>query len=96
MLNIRKYVIICVYIFYIVLNNPLSMEVKDGGVSDIQCREGFYIVNDTKCLPSCHSWSSYSQVDITTSDVLIILSAVIGFSASILAIVLSCLCHRRM
>jgi len=64
---------------------------------DLVCSDGFFREeNSSICLPSCHSWYQYSREVTIAADVVVVLSAVLGFSVAVIAIVLSCLCHKRM
>ena len=66
----------------------------------LECREGFYREDPSSasdvCLPSCHSWLEYSKQLSIFIDVVIVLSALIGFVVAILVLVISILRRKRM
>ena len=67
--------------------------------STLQCQEGFScstVGNTSLCLPVCGSWKQYPDGVSLAIDVVIILSASIGFVASIAVLVISCIRWKRM
>ena len=63
----------------------------------ITCREGFYLDNDIGvCLAECSKWENLPHhVEITT-QVIVILGAVVYILSASVLLLLSCLHHKRM
>ncbi len=63
----------------------------------LPCEEDFFRDNKSgRCVPRCGIWSEYSTVDLVTTDAIILLTAVIGFIASVAVIVISLMRYKRM
>ena len=63
----------------------------------LECSEGFYQENGSSiCTPSCYTWRQFSKTVSILQDVIIFVSAFIGFVAAVAVIVISCLLHKRM
>ena len=66
-------------------------------VEVLKCSEGFYRENNSiACQPSCHAWKLYKREVSIFIDVVVFISAVIGFLAAVAVISISCLVHKRM
>ena len=62
-----------------------------------ECSEGFYRENGSSiCIPSCHTWLQYSRGLSISYDVVVFISAFIGYLISTVIIVLSYLVRKRM
>ena len=67
--------------------------------STLQCQEGFScstVGNTSLCLPVCGSWEEHPHDVVLAIDVVIILSAAVGFVASIAVFVITCIRWERM
>ena len=67
--------------------------------STLQCQEGFscsVVGNASVCLPVCGSWEDSPRSTVVASDVVVIISVVIGFVSSIAVLVISCIRWNRM
>ena len=67
--------------------------------STLQCQEGFScstVGNTSLCLPVCGSWEEHPHDVVLAIDVVIILSAAVGFIASITVFVITCIRWERM
>ena len=65
----------------------------------IQCQEGFScstVGNTSLSLPVCGSWEESPRGVVLAIDVVIILSAAVGFIASITVFVITCIRWERM
>ena len=63
----------------------------------LNCEESFFRENGSDtCVPECGVWSEYSYVDLVITDMVILVSALIGFVSSIAVIVISCIRYKRM
>ena len=63
----------------------------------LPCEENFFRENGSDtCVPECGVWSEYSYVDLVVTDMVILVSAVIGFVSSIAVLVISCIRYKRM
>ena len=61
------------------------------------CREDFFKEEDSGlCYPSCQSWSEFTPSETIATDVVICLSAVIGFFSAIAVIMISIIRFDRM
>ena len=66
-------------------------------VEVLECTKGFYQENiSSVCQPSCYTWIEYSEGLSIFSDVVVFISAFMGFVAAIAVIILSCLRHKKM
>ena len=66
-------------------------------VAILQCSKGFYQDNSSNvCIPSCYTLVQFSENISIFFDVMIFLSAFIGFLAAMAVIIISCLAHKRM
>jgi len=67
--------------------------------STLQCQEDFScstVGNTSLCLPVCGSWKLYPHGISLAIDAVIILSAAVGFVASIAVLVSTCIRWKRM
>ncbi len=63
----------------------------------LECSDSFYRENGSQvCVPSCYSWSQYGRNLSIGIDAVVIFMAVIGGSASITILIISCLKLKRM
>ena len=82
-----------------VQSQPTASVPEQVNCSTLQCHEGFSCIavsNASICLPVCRSWEEYPRATVVAIDVVVILSAVIGFVSSIAVLVISCIRWNRM
>ena len=82
-----------------VQSQPTASVPEQVNCSTLQCQEGFSCIavnNASICLPVCGSWEEYPRATVVGIDVVVILSAVIGFVSSIAVLVISCIRWNRM
>ena len=80
-------------------SQPTASVPEQVNCSTLQCHEGFSCIavnNASICLPVCGSWEEYPRATVVGIDVVVILSAVIGFVSSIAVLVISCIRWNRM
>jgi len=66
-------------------------------VKTLECTQGFYLENGSSvCIPSCHKWTQYEPNLSTALDVIVLLCALVGLIAAIVALVLSVISRKRM
>ena len=78
---------------------PTASVPEQVNCSTLQCQEGFSCSaekNASVCLPVCGSWEQYPHNTVVAIDVVVIISAVIGFVSSIAVLVISCIRWNRM
>ena len=72
---------------------PLNVTVAE----PLQCREGFFRQDPSSfCEPSCHSWLQYPKAESIFIDVVVFLTAFIGFVVAIVVLVISVVRRKRM
>ena len=65
--------------------------------SSLNCEKDFYFEEVSgSCVPRCGVWSEYSPTELVTTDMIILVTAVIGFTASVAVVVLSLIRYKRM
>ena len=65
--------------------------------SPITCREGFYLDEEIGlCLPACSKWENLPHHVELTTQVVVILGAVVYIVSASVLLLLSCLQHKRM
>lgn len=65
--------------------------------TQLPCSEGFYREDPSSiCVPSCFSWLQYSKAVSISIDVMVFLTAFLGFGAAVAVIVVSFLRRKRM
>ena len=82
-----------------VQSQPTARVPEQVNCSTLQCQEDFScssVGNASLCLPVCGRWEEYSRSTVVAIDVVVILSAVIGFVSSIAVLVISCIRWNRM
>ena len=82
-----------------VQSQPTASVPEQVNCSTLQCQEGFSctaVSNASICLPVCGSWEEYPRETVVATDVVIILSAVIGVVSSIAVLVISCIRWNHM
>ena len=80
-------------------SQPTASMPEQVNCSTLQCQEGFSCIavsNASICLPVCGSWEEYPRSTVVATDVVVILSGVIGFVSSIAVLVISCIRWNRM
>ena len=78
---------------------PTARVPEQVNCSTLQCQKGFSCSaerNASVCLPVCGSWEQYPRSTVVAIDVVVIISAVIGFVSSIAVLVISCIRWNRM
>ena len=63
----------------------------------LPCRQDFFREEESGlCVPNCATWSEFSQTEVVVTDVLITLSAVIGFISGSAVLVMAAARRKRM
>ena len=61
------------------------------------CSEGFYRDNgSTRCIPNCYTWTQFSKSHLLFHNSTIIIAAVSGLIAAVVAAILSCFGHKEL
>ena len=82
-----------------VQSQPSASVPEPVNCSTLQCQEGFscsVVGNASVCLPVCGRWEEQSRSTVVAIDVVVIISAVIGFVSSVAVFVISCIRWDRM
>ena len=78
---------------------PTARVPEQLNCSTLQCQEDFscsVVGNASVCLPVCGSWNEYPHETVVATDVVVVLSAVIGVVASIALLLISCIRWKSM
>ena len=78
---------------------PTARVPEQLNCSTLQCQEDFscsVVGNTSVCLPVCGSWDEYPHETVVATDVVIVLSAVIGVVISIAMLLTSCIRWKNM
>ena len=63
----------------------------------LDCREDFFREGDSKlCVPSCYTWKEFTPTETIIYDVIILLSAIVGFISGLFIMVISFIRFKRM
>ena len=63
----------------------------------LDCSEGFYRDDSSQiCVPDCYSWSQYDRNLTVAITAVVIFLAVVGSTAAVSILVISCLKRKRM
>ncbi len=79
-----------------------SMDVFSGNSQSsptalLECSEFFFRENGSQvCVPNCYTWSQYGRKPAMFIDGVVIFMAVIGSTAAVIILVISCLKPKRM
>ena len=94
-----------VYVPQTVTINSSNCEECDSMVSlqnstfteQLPCRQDFFReLESGDCIPSCATWREYSHAEVILTDVLIILSAVIGLITGSAVIIMAIVRFKQM
>ena len=71
--------------------------VNSSSLDLLPCSEDFFREEGSKfCVPSCYTWHEFSETEVTVSDVIIGLSAVVGILSSFVVFAVSLTKPKQM
>ena len=72
--------------------------VQDSNTTEhLSCHQDFFRREESgDCIPSCATWKEFSYAEVVLTDVLIILSAVIGLITGSAVLILATVQFKRM